>query len=607
MRVSLFGRMHRGPMLVVLLFMAVVVARSDARGELYGGTSAFEQFFVDLVNRWNGDFLWAPASMSNNTITRFGDEARAVFGQIPEGDCENDARTIPMQVEGNVVDLARSSLDSETFEFQYRDTQGTIVKRTRFLAQCDKPSLAGDVSYCGLNSRLKRVVKGNVEWLFLCRKSQPSLEVEASAYWSSYNPQFARYGVIGFNRQTGEIVYFDGTKEVQQFDWSRKFPPPGGNGYADAHTRARAEKLYDPQFRVPCSSCHDNKSPYAISPNISMSRVGYGVSKHNLQRDAFSLGEYLPRHPRSEDAPFRVIGTGYTATYKLELQRARTLRDPSGICTDCHTLTTQISGQRFASDALSREPYSSTTQWSTLLELEAERQKLKQIDLHRTDWAKSIEGGIHPWMPLGSTLNGATQREVPNLDQWRSLSDCLWGSGGDQCNYRPLYSACPPPEGREDRSMATDLKLETVGTVHLGGVSISRIRASWKYANDYGQVPGRDDVRFDVTVAETKRLSGEIDHSENRQTQREHVRSQLGFAGSERKWVVRNLSYFGHTAFSEPSQTAGPHDYALDIPAQCGRTYTIGIVAKRFCFDQSGTATSSRDHTASINVDCKAH
>src|SRR3546814_17475024 len=76
--------------------------------------------------------------------------------------------------------------------FEHRDHSGTVVKWTDSVPKCDKPSLAGDVTYCGLNSRLNRVVKAHVEWLFFCRTSSESLEVSAEPYWLRHNPQFPR-------------------------------------------------------------------------------------------------------------------------------------------------------------------------------------------------------------------------------------------------------------------------------------------------------------------------------------------------------------------------------------------------------------------------------
>jgi len=141
-----------------------------------------EGSFAETVQKWNGTILWEPASASGNIISRFGDEARAVFGPIPDGDCSDDAaKTIPLQVDGNIVDLKPNpGKPDHPLEFEHRDTKGNVVKWTSGIAQCDKPSLTGSATYCGLNSRLNRVENGNVEWLFLCRKSSPSLEVEPS-------------------------------------------------------------------------------------------------------------------------------------------------------------------------------------------------------------------------------------------------------------------------------------------------------------------------------------------------------------------------------------------------------------------------------------------
>ena len=46
--------------------------------------------FAAAMLRLNGDIFWAPAAASSNIITRFGDEARSVFGPIPPADCAAD-------------------------------------------------------------------------------------------------------------------------------------------------------------------------------------------------------------------------------------------------------------------------------------------------------------------------------------------------------------------------------------------------------------------------------------------------------------------------------------------------------------------------------------
>jgi hypothetical protein len=161
-----------------------------------------------LLSAWNGNIFWAPASKSANAITKFGDEARAVFGPIPDDDCRDGvAKTMGLEVDGNSVDLKpNTSKPGSPLEFEHRDKSGQFVKWTTAIPQCDKPSLAGGVTYCGLNSRLNRVVRGNVEWLAFCRKSKTK-EVSTDPSWKASDPTFPLLGTIGFNTVSGEVVF----------------------------------------------------------------------------------------------------------------------------------------------------------------------------------------------------------------------------------------------------------------------------------------------------------------------------------------------------------------------------------------------------------------
>ena len=156
--------------------------------------------FAAAVLRLNGDIFWEPATASSNSITRFGDEARAVFGPIPNEDRANGAKTIPIEVEGNIVELKPNPEKvGHPLEFERRDTSGQVISRSSGIDKCDKPSLAGNVAYCGPGSRLKRMVIGSVEWLTLCRKSTSNLMVRSDPYWGEHNPEFALLGTIGFH------------------------------------------------------------------------------------------------------------------------------------------------------------------------------------------------------------------------------------------------------------------------------------------------------------------------------------------------------------------------------------------------------------------------
>lgn len=574
-----------------------------------------EKSFAEAMQRWNGDIFWEPASESRNIITKFGDEARAVFGPIPDGDCASSAaKTIPLEVEGNFVDLKPNpGKTGHPLEFEHRDTAGNVVKWTDSIPKCDKPSLAGDVAYCGLNSRLNRVVKDNVEWLFFCRKSNSSLAVASDPYWQRSNPKFALFGTIGFNRRTGEIVFFDGRKDRHEFDWSKPFVPPGGHWYSDRAGRAAAEALYDPTFQVQCHACHDNKYAYVIDPHANQARVGYFAGNGDPGAIAFSLGDYLPETPRDEGTPFRVVGSGYTSTYGVDLGRAKTVRDPTGNCTGCHTLTTQTTGRRLAPDSVAQEPWILNPTWAQLIELRDEKRKYAHVAAHRTDWAlRSGPGKIHPWMVPRHGNELSALRPGISATDWQKLSNCLWDAGGTECGYRPLYSPCPAPEtgSQGDSSEPTDAAVAVL-PLPAGETGSGRVlRVSWKYLNSYGNVPQRDDVRFNVAVKETgiplasgaPAASDYPNMDEAKGKSFTPISGEVGISGSAR--LIQNVSYAGHTRWTEPTASTDFREFKIDLPGRCNQRYLIRILPKRFCFDQSNIAYSSVDHVFYADVVC---
>lgn len=571
--------------------------------------------FADSINRWNGNYLWEPASASTDIITKLGDEARAVFGPIPDADCgDAAARIIPLEIDGNIVDLKRDPTKTGSpLQFEHRDIADNIVGWTSEVARCDKPSLAGNVTYCGMNSRVSRRVTGNVEWVALCRKSSPHLELDPEPYWQKDNPAFARLGIIGFNRLSGEIVFFDGSKERAGFDWTQTFVPPGGHSYADRNGRAAAAALYDPTFQVQCSACHDNKSPYVIDPHIGQARVGYSNGARGREAGAFSLGDYIPKTPHTEQLPFRVVGSAYTATYGNDLARARTIRDPSGNCTECHTLTTQVTGQRLAADAAGREPTITKPDWAQLLKVRAERLKLDQINLHRTEWAlRSGAGKIHPWMVPQDGSNVAAMGPEIGDDDWQQLSNCIWEAGGQSCGYRPLYSTCRAPGQQPDGDGSAPIDATaTVLAPPPGETGADRLlRLNWKYLNDYGGVPQRDDVRFNLAIRSTPIPSSRKPPEENdypdiadaRDAGFASIAGDVGTSGAA--MLIRDISYFGHRHFTEPTPSTVPRTFRIDLPAQCNRRYLASILPKRFCFDQAGTRYADRALLIYADITC---
>ena len=592
-------------------------ATSPSRGRVEGVAISPPEFdgisFADAVVRWNDGNFWAPASKSSNVVTRSGDEARAVFGPIPDGDCgDPHAKIIPREVEGNIVDLRPNpAKPGRPLEFEHRDANGEVVRWTTTLPKCDKPSLAGSSTYCGLNSRIQRIVRGNVEWLFFCRKSSFSQEVSTDSYWLRSDPRFSLFGTIGFNRSSGEIVFFDGRKDQSTFDWSKPFVPPGGRTYADAAGRAAAEAIYDPTFQVSCHACHDNKSPYVINPHIAQSRIGYRSGEDDSRATAFSLGDFLPERLRSPSAPFRVVGSGYTSTYPNELSQARTVEDPTGNCTTCHTLTTQITGRRFAADAVAREPTITLPTWAQLRELREEKIIYARTAAHRTDWAVGGGGrGIHPWMVPGSGNDLSPNASRLSAEDWQKLSDCLWGAGGSECGYRPLYTPCPAPEAVGEGSSLADAKVQIL-PAPPGEVAATRVlRVGWTYRNSYGGVPERDDVRVNVAVRTSAiPANGEPPESgaypsmeQAKGIDVEPIFDAIGWAGPS--LLIQNVSYAGHARWTDPTPSALPRKFKIDLPGKCNQRTLIRLLPKRFCFDQSEAAYSPVDHLIYADVAC---
>lgn len=365
-------------------------------------------YFSAKVTKWNGDIFWAPASKTTDVIIRFGDEVRSVLGPIPPFDVTTlGTRTTPdgstittatlvVEVEGNRTELKPNTCKpGSPLEFEHRDDHGNFVKWTATIDQCDKPSLAGDVTPCGTGSRLSRRVKGNVEWIALARKTQGVAPLTADPYWKLDNPSFNLLGYIGFNRVSGEVAFFDGSYSGITFNWNAPTVAPGGSGYGDDQGRAQSSQTYDATFKARCVLCHDNKVPRIITPHIGMARVGY---RDPDRAAAFSLKDLLPQLPRGKRDPYRVVGGDFTALDAPIIASARTIVDPTGNCTSCHGITNNETGI-FASDAVAQFGSLGTT---------------PVPDSYRTGWAlRTVPAKFIPgWSPARGTTSQVRHRRL---------------------------------------------------------------------------------------------------------------------------------------------------------------------------------------------------
>jgi len=566
-------------------------------------------YFASKVLKWNGHILWAPASKTTDINLQFGDQARAVFGPIPPFDLTQLGTTarpngwtqvtgvLVGEVEGNQIELAPNpNVPGSPLQFKHLDIHGNILGWTPTIAKCDKPSLAGGVTPCGTSSRIARAVKGNVEWIALARKTYGVQTLSADPYWMPSNSSYALIGYIGFNRVSGEVVFFDGTYSGMKFNWNSPTVPPGGTGYSDDAGRAIAAQTYDSTFRIECVACHDNKKPRIITPYIKQARVGY---RDSALATAFSLGALLPSLPRQENAPYRVVGTSYTAVHAQTINQARMVDDPGQNCNVCHGLTNNGTG-RFASDAVGK--------LGTLIGDPGVENS------YRTDWAlRTGAGKIVPWMVPDNGNDISTVPLTLSDQDWANLKAVI---DNPPVGALPVFTSAPAPE-----SVVTDATrvADPFAPANFGiAVTDNRdgsseplpkeIHLTWSYLNGFGGVPERDDVRFNVAILEEDIPAGggnpnpsdfpTISQAEGLQA----VEVGNGIYTEGNIMLLEDLSFAGHNQWTDPTPSTTPRQYRIDFPAERNKRYLIRVLPKRFCFDQTGELYSGVDHVISVDV-----
>jgi hypothetical protein len=68
--------------------------------------------------------------------------------------------------------------------------------------------------------------------------------------------------------------------------------------------------------------------------------------------------------------------------------------------------------------------------------------------------------------------------------------------------------------------------------------------------------------------------------------------------------LIQNISYFGHSRFTEPVPSTALRRFRVDLPAKCSKRYLARILPKRFCFDQSGTVFAEKGELLYADVLC---
>ncbi len=426
----------------------------------------------------------------------------------------------------------------------------------------------------------------------------------ADPYWMSSNSSYDKLGYIGFNQLSGEVAFFD-SADGQSFDANRVYPPPGGQGYGDQTGRVESSTRYDSKFQDTCVGCHDNKQPRIVTPFLKQSRIGYrdpGLAK------AFSLGELIPEFPHESNAPYRVVGSDFTAKHSDVIQTSRVIFDPSGKCTNCHSLTSIGTGT-FASDAVGR------------LGTRAGDADTTYVKNFRTDWAlRTGNGKIHPWMVpgFGYQLSGTSLPAELSDGDWNRLKAVMDNPASDARSVG-LYTEAPAPEGVS----TPDTRIgDCYGPTNFsfivrdnrdgtGQLLPKEIQISWKYLNGLGGVPERDDGRFHLAILESAIPAGGAKPAPTdfpTLAQAEDKGASL-LAGEVYRVgsviVVKDISFSGHLRWTDPPPTTKPRHYSIAFPVARNKRYLIRLVAKRFCFDNGEVDEvkySTVDHMHSVDV-----
>ena len=114
-----------------------------------------------------------------------------------------------------------------------------------------------------------------MEWLFLCRKSNSSLEVASDPYWRRSDPRFALLGTMALTKALAKSCSSTGERIEQSSTGQNLSFHPAAAPTATPLRAHEAAALYDTTFQIRCHTCHDNKSPYVVDPHAGQSRVGY--------------------------------------------------------------------------------------------------------------------------------------------------------------------------------------------------------------------------------------------------------------------------------------------------------------------------------------------
>jgi hypothetical protein len=331
-----------------------------------------------------------------------------------------------------------------------------------------------------------------VDWIFLCHCH--------SGLHEKTDP-FDFITAIGSNRNTGETCFFG--HDQAKFD-GEEVPVPGGYP-GDAMSRQEAAAFWNTPSHNTCLSCHTANKPWAITPHVNQSRLGGDGTM-----------DFIPEVPKSKRVRpgwgFRVIGT----VHNLVMPRPQAIvpKNDDGTadrsCTRCHVVTDQESFFRLSRIAVGYHE-----------DIPKYAERSAGMPLNKD-----------PWMPPVRASDEDARKAREAVDRiGRALADPSW-----RLESHDILTPCPAPGSLPKGDVRV-----------LEGSGPREIR--WTYRNDYGSVPARDDIRFEVSV--------------------------VGDDGTSCRY--RDVA----------PQSLGSDQWVFHHPDRAGTHYTYRLTPYRYCFDRT--------------------
>lgn len=500
----------------------------------------------------------APARVDDgNDLVEYVAQCEAVLGPIPEISCDPDHPT-----PGTRVTKIPVFLNGKLLGFGHEDDATTLAERSaQDRYTCDFPSIGGDFP-CTVGSTLiqyENPENPNVQWVGICRGVQRD------------NPSYDRFignGLIGANEKTGEMCFFFGSNRGSE---EKPYVLPHLTSEAES-SEALRPWLRPKDMPGSCLSCHPNNDPWLLTPWLQPSYM-----QTVLENPSYPLS--LPPDVALEDvlaARFvRPTPTQYKALLPDAPPEGRTtwteeeIFDENGYLR--HRQYRAVGSTYVANEAAGsvgprtgKKPES----WQVSF-----RERLR-LHTAETSCARGCHAlGNENFSKLALDSLGAEHASAYVSDMMRIDGSVLSGwmppYGGSKAEAQqafargeatvPAITECPIPKQLQSEPRVNVDCQERVITI------------AWEYLNDFGEVPGRDDVRFDVAVSDVD--LAELDRGVSPAADLEGI-AMLEAPGVT---IARDVT-------TDPGTVA---DYSLEIPFDARRgEWAIDLQPKRFCFEE---------------------